>query len=179
MVGFHSVQSAMHTGSRSCCLSHLQHRHTLICHFIENLHTATDCQGKPYHTDMLWLKEWQEAHALLTPYFCSSHICSAFPCGACWKPPNNNKTTATAGVGGVQLNFLTAGRDQHWQSIFCSYTRLASIIQRCVLLGDLALSLSSSRSHSLSHTCSRSAAKLLSPSSPARDGFTKKKNLAL
>lgn len=50
------------------------------------------------------------------------------------------KTTTTASAGRVQLNFLTAERDQHWKSIFCSDTRLASIIQRCVLLGDLTLS---------------------------------------
>lgn len=53
---------------------------------------------------------------------------------------NNNKTAATAGVGRVQLNFQTAGRDQRWKSIFCSNTRPASIIQRRVPLGDLSLS---------------------------------------
>lgn len=136
----------------------------LICHFIEKLHTATDCQGKPYHTDMLCLKE---AHTLLKPHFSRlllPHMC----CLSLWctlKTPNNNKTTATAGVGHVQLNFLTAGRDQQWKSIFSFYTRPASIIQRCVLLGDLALSLSRTRSHSLSHICSPSAANYSPPPS--------------
>ncbi len=154
MVWFHSVQGAMHTGS----LSHLQRRHILICHFIQSLHIAADWQGKPYHTDMLWLKvaggRCTYTHALKTTLFQAAPptYVLPFPAVCAENPQTNSKTATTAGVGRVQLNFMTAGRDQRWKSIFCSYTRLASIIQWCVLLGDLAPSLSSSRSHSLTQS---------------------------
>lgn len=68
----------------------------------------------------------------------SSHVLP-FRRGAWWTPVpwTRVKVTIAAGVGHVQLNFLTAGRDQRWKIISCSGTRPASIIQRCVLLGDL------------------------------------------
>lgn len=145
MAGFHCVQSAMHAGSRPRCLLHLQHRRIMIYWYI----CHTDCHWKkPYHADVLRLKrvsgsKKRTAKTTLLPG-CSSHVCSASPCDArCQKKNplrNNNKTAATAGVGRVQLNFQTAGRDQRWKSIFCSNTRPASIIQRRVPLGDLSLS---------------------------------------
>lgn len=98
--------------------------------------------------------------------------------GAKKKTPlrNNNKTAATAGVGRVQLNFQTAGRDQRWKSIFCSNTRPASIIQRRVPLGDLSLSPSLPLRLSFTPTLSDSLALSSRPSPSlasfvAHDGF--------
>lgn len=53
------------------------------------------------------------------------------------RPTNKSKREHSRWSCHVQLNFLTAGRGQCWEIISCSDTHPASIIQRCVLLGDL------------------------------------------
>ena len=147
MAGFHCVQSAMHAGSRPRCLLHLQHRRIMIYWYI----CHTDCHGKKNLITQMYsgLKGCREAkNTQPKPHFyqAAPPTCAPpHPAGvrSQKKAPrnnNNNKTAATAGVGRVQLNFQTAGRDQRWKSIFCSNTRPASIIQRRVPLGELTLS---------------------------------------
>lgn len=109
-------------------------------------------QGKPYHTRYMAQLKGRLKHTHMhrhtrkktqreaEPHFggFSSHVLP-FRRGAWWTPALRTRVKATtaAGVGHVQLNFPTAGREQCWKIISCSDTRPASIIQRCVLLGDL------------------------------------------
>lgn len=60
----------------------------------------------------------------------SSHVLP-FRRGAWWTPVpwTRVKVTIAAGVGHVQLNFLTAGRDQRWKIISCSGTRPACFLE--------------------------------------------------
>lgn len=152
----------------------LQHRHILICHFIENLHIATDCLGKPYHTEVLWLKELQEAQTLLTTHFSRLllPLMFCFPCGACWKPPNNNKTTTTAGVGRVQLNFLTAGRDSTLE-IYLLLLHTPGLNNSAMRAAWRSCPLPLSGSCSLWDLLSLSGKLPSSSSSPAHGGFSK------